>query len=62
MPDWHALRATNDPASMRRLFRSFERTSLQEPNPPTWEYVWQENHPTLMQRIAMAERYAEGRR
>lgn len=60
--DWRALRATNDPASMRRLFRSFERTSLQQPNPPTWEYVWQENHPTLMQRIAMAERYAEGRR
>ncbi len=60
--DWRALRATDDPRSMRRLFQRFEETSLQEPNPPTWEYLWQENHPTLMQRIAMAERYRERNR
>jgi STE24 endopeptidase len=57
--DWISLKATRDPASVERLFKRFERTSLAEPNPPLWDYVWLENHPTLMQRIAMAERYRE---
>lgn len=57
--DWRSLNATHDPASTRRLFRSFEKTSLQEPNPPLWDYLWLETHPTLMQRIAMAERFAD---
>jgi STE24 endopeptidase len=55
--DWRALQATHDPASARRLFENFGRTSLQEPNPGLLDYIWLENHPTLMQRIAMAERY-----
>ena len=54
--DWRALNATRDPASMQKLFQSFERTSLEEPNPPLLDYLWLENHPTLMQRIAMAQR------
>jgi STE24 endopeptidase len=60
--DWVALKATRDPAAVKELFRTFERTSLEEPNPPLLDYVWLENHPTIMQRIAMAERYREGRR
>jgi len=60
--DWVALKATRDPAAVKELFRSFERTSLEEPNPPLLDYVWLESHPTIMQRIAMAERYREGRR
>jgi len=59
--DWVALRATRDPAAARRLFERFERTSLQEPNPPALVYLWLGSHPTLMQRIAMAERFAERR-
>jgi STE24 endopeptidase len=55
--DWRALQTTHDPAAMRRLFERFQETSLQDPNPPLWAYLWLENHPTLMQRIAMAERY-----
>ena len=55
--DWAALQATRDPAAATALFRSFERTSLQEPNPPGWAYVLLENHPTLAQRIAMAQRW-----
>jgi STE24 endopeptidase len=55
--DWRALNATHDPASARKLFESFERTSLEEPNPPLWDYLMLENHPTLMQRIAMTERW-----
>jgi STE24 endopeptidase len=57
--DWRSLNATHDPASTRRLFQSFERTSLEEPDPPLWDYLWLETHPTLMQRIAMAERFEE---
>jgi STE24 endopeptidase len=57
--DWRALQTTHDPASMRGLFRGFQETSLQDPNPPLWSYLWLETHPTLMQRIAMAERFEE---
>lgn len=57
--DWRALNATHDPASARKLFESFERTSLEQPSPPLLDYLWLENHPTLMQRIAMAERWKE---
>jgi STE24 endopeptidase len=60
--DWRALNATRDPASARALFRSFERTSLEQPSPPLWDYLLLENHPTLLQRIAMAERWRERNR
>ena len=60
--DWRALVATKDPASMTRLFKSFQRTSLEEPSPGLLDYVWLENHPTLMQRIAMAEAWKARRR
>jgi STE24 endopeptidase len=53
--DWMALRTTHDPASARGLFQEFAKTSLAEPNPPTWDYLFLENHPTIIQRIAMAE-------
>ena len=59
--DWRALQATRDPASMTRLFKSFQRTSLEEPNPGALDYLWLENHPTLMQRIAMAKAWRERR-
>jgi STE24 endopeptidase len=57
--DWRALGATKDPQSATRLFRSFQKTSLEEPSPPLWDYLWLENHPTLMQRLAMAQRWRE---
>jgi STE24 endopeptidase len=57
--DWRALRATEDPASAVKLFQSFEATSLEQPNPPVWDFLCLEDHPTLMQRIAMAERFRE---
>jgi STE24 endopeptidase len=59
--DWSALQATHDTTSARKLFVDFERTSLQEPDPPRWEYLWLEDHPTLMQRLAMVERFASRR-
>jgi STE24 endopeptidase len=55
--DWSALRATHDPAAGRQLFRLFASQTLDDPNPPWWDYVFLENHPTLMQRIEMTRYY-----
>jgi STE24 endopeptidase len=60
--DWHALQADRDPAAQMQLFRQFARTSLEEPDPSLLDYLWLENHPTLMQRIAMAQRWQERQR
>ncbi len=53
--DWSALEATRDPAGAIALFRRFVPTTLSEPNSATFEYVMLENHPTIMQRISMAQ-------
>lgn len=53
--DWMALQATRDPAAGREAFRSFTRIDLAAPNPPLWSYVALDDHPTVMQRIAMTE-------
>jgi STE24 endopeptidase len=51
--DWMALETTRDPRAGQALFQEFARTSLGDPDPPTWAYLWFEDHPTLMQRIGM---------
>jgi len=56
--DWRALEATHDPVAARKLFQGFARTSLEEPDPPLLDYLWLENHPTLMQRIAMTQQFS----
>jgi STE24 endopeptidase len=56
--DWSALRATHDPAAAESLFRKFTRYDLIQPNPPLWSYLWIDDHPTVVQRIAMARAYA----
>jgi STE24 endopeptidase len=53
--DWVALQTTRDPAAAERLFRRFTTTALAEPSPPRWSYVLLDSHPTIEQRIAMAE-------
>jgi STE24 endopeptidase len=53
--DWSALQATRDPGGATALFERFVLTTLDEPNPSTLEYLLLENHPTIMQRIAMAQ-------
>jgi STE24 endopeptidase len=60
--DWRALNATRDPGADASLFQRFAQTSLEQPNPPLLDYLWLENHPTLMQRIAMAERWSQRQR
>ena len=55
--DWRSLNATHDPAATRALFRAFARTSLEDPKPPLWDYLWLETHPTVGQRIQMVEEW-----
>ena len=56
--DWKALQTTRDPAAASGLFREFAETSLGDPSPPTWAYVLLQTHPTLAQRVAMADAWA----
>jgi STE24 endopeptidase len=60
--DWRSLNATRDPVATRRLFARFAATSLEQPSPPLLDYLWLENHPTLLQRIGMAEAWTSGGR
>ena len=32
----------------------FARAGLQQPDPPAWDYVFLEDHPTLLQRVEQA--------
>ncbi|HSB39326.1 MAG TPA: M48 family metalloprotease, partial [Gaiellaceae bacterium] len=57
--DWSALRATRDPASAESLFRKFTRYDLIQPNPPLWSYLMLDDHPTVVQRIALARAFGE---
>lgn len=57
--DWVALEATEDPDAARELFSGFSEQGLIDPSPPTWAYVLMETHPTMAQRIALAEAWRE---
>jgi STE24 endopeptidase len=52
--DWSALQATHEPAADRALLRQLAITSIAAPNPPSWSYVLDADHPSILQRIAMA--------
>ena len=53
--DWKALESTRRPEPAKSLFREFTIQSLNDPDPPTWSYVLFDSHPSVRQRIAMAE-------
>ena len=53
--DWRALNASRDPQAAIGLFKDFSKSDLAEPNPPVWDYLLFENHPTVLQRIAMVK-------
>lgn len=55
--DWVALQTTRDPDAMETLFRGFARHGLHDPSPPTVPYLFFEDHPTTVQRIAMAREW-----
>jgi STE24 endopeptidase len=59
--DWKALQSTRDPASARELFVAFSQTSLGDPDPPGWSEILLGTHPTLADRVAMADAWAARR-
>jgi STE24 endopeptidase len=59
--DWVALEVTESPAAARRLLRRFSETSLSQPEPPPWAYALRSTHPSLLERIAMADAWARRR-
>jgi STE24 endopeptidase len=59
--DWLGLEATQDPVAARKLFHRFATTALSDPSPPTWSYVLMETHPTIAQRIALAQAWERRR-
>jgi STE24 endopeptidase len=56
--DWVALETTRDPEPAREAFIDLARKSLADPRPPAWSYVLGQGHPTIVQRIAMANAWA----
>ncbi len=53
--DWMSLQTTRDPTAFAAVMRHFGTHDLSNPNPPTWSYILFADHPTLIQRIAMAK-------
>ncbi len=53
--DWVALETARDPKAQREVFRDLTRTSVTDPDPPSWTVALFGTHPTAMHRIEMAE-------
>ncbi len=53
--DWMGLRVTHDPTGATQLFQQFVPTTLASPSDSTLSYLLFDDHPTLMQRIEMAQ-------
>ena len=60
--DWTALESTRSPSASRSLTLRLARASLADPDPPAWAFVVRRTHPTAMQRVAMAEAWADRNR
>ena len=54
--DVDALAATGDPVAFVDVQRRLAVRSLADPTPPAWSQFWFGTHPTLVQRVALAER------
>ena len=59
--DWKALESTHDPAAAKSLFKEFTIQSLNDPDPPTWSYLLFDSHPSVEQRVALAEAWKRRR-
>jgi STE24 endopeptidase len=60
--DWIALEATRDPDSARQLFVGFVSADLADPTPSFWEEQLFGSHPSLADRIAMAQAWQQRNR
>jgi STE24 endopeptidase len=57
--DYSALRATRDPTAARKLFVNLAVTSKADPDPPTWAFLLYDDHPSIVQRIAMVQAWRQ---
>lgn len=60
--DWIALETTRDPAAARGLFEAFTVEALADPTPPAWAHQLFSSHPSVEERIAMAEAWRRRQR
>jgi STE24 endopeptidase len=60
--DWVALRSTRDARSATQLFVALAAAGLREPSPPRLYWLVFGTHPTIRERIAMAEAFRNARR
>jgi STE24 endopeptidase len=51
--DWVALRSARAPATQRAMLIKLATLTQSDPDPPTWEYILFDNHPTFAQRVAL---------
>ena len=57
--DLAALQATHDPKTFIAMQKQLALRSLSDPTPPVWSQFWFGSHPTVLQRIGMAEAIRE---
>ena len=57
--DWVALETTRDPEGAKSLFETFAVLSLNDPDPPTWSYLLFDSHPSIEQRIELANAWRD---
>ncbi len=57
--DVDALRATHDPEAFIEMQKELARKSLADPTPPAFSLLWFGSHPTVLMRIALAERFED---
>jgi STE24 endopeptidase len=60
--DWVALRTTGDPEGATQLFVALAAAGERDPTPPALYTLVFGTHPTIIDRIAMAEAFRSGRR
>ena len=56
-----AHETVHNPDAAETLFANFTIESLNDPDPPRWSYVIFDSHPSVKERIAMAEAWRQRR-
>jgi STE24 endopeptidase len=59
--DWVGLNATKDPGAQRSAMRLLATTAKARPNPPKIEHLFEDGHPTILERIALTKAWEERR-
>jgi STE24 endopeptidase len=55
--DWVGLSAHRDPAAQRATMRLLAVTAKARPNPPKLEHLFEDGHPTILERIALTREW-----